>query len=183
MKKQSCHAPASTLEAWIERGIFNCRWILAPIYFGLAVSMILLMIKFIEELGHMLFTAFISSELDVIMGVLTLVDLALIGSLLVIVIFAGYENFVSKIDFEDHPDWPKWMGTIDFSALKLKLLSSIVAISAVELLKRFISLREVTPQDERTLTWLIVIHMVFVMSSLLLSFSDRIASHIKPSRA
>ena len=112
-----------------------------------------------------------------ILGILALVDLALTGSLLVIVIFSGYENFVSKIDHGSHRDWPDWMGTIDFTALKLKLLSSIVAISAIQLLKRFMS---VTDASDRDLFWLVVIHVVFVVSSVLLALSDRLSGTSHP---
>jgi uncharacterized protein (TIGR00645 family) len=108
----------------------------------------------------------------VILGLLALVDLALTGSLVVIVIFSGYENFVSKIDHSGHKDWPEWMGTIDFTALKIKLLGSIVAISAIQLLKQFMSVSTVSDRD---LFWLVVIHVVFVISSVLLALSDRIS--------
>src|SRR3990170_1021970 len=165
---------------WIlESLIFSSRWILAPFYLGLAVSLLILLVKFMAELWHMASHAFSSTESDVILGVLSLVDLTLTGSLLIIVIFSGFENFVSKIDHSGHKDWPEWMGTIDFSALKLKLLSSIVAISAVQLLKQFMSLKTVTPENERVLMWLVIIHVVFVVSSVLLALSDRIAGHEK----
>jgi uncharacterized protein (TIGR00645 family) len=167
----------STVENFLEQMLFGARWLLAPFYFGLAISLGVLLIKFIIELSHLTMTAFTSSETDAILGVLTLVDLALTGSLLIIVIFSGYENFVSKIDHTKHEDWPEWMGTIDFSALKLKLLSSIVAISAVQLLKQFMSLKTITPENERVLYWLVIIHVVFVVSSVLLALSDRIAGH------
>lgn len=173
MPKQS--APGA-LEKFLEFFIFNCRWVLAPFYLGLAFSILFLLVKFVFELVHIAMSVFAANEIDVILAVLTLVDLTLIGSLLVIVIFAGYENFVSKIDFATHPDWPAWMGTIDFSALKLKLLSSIVAISAIELLKRFMSMKSVGPEDEKVLLWLVIIHMVFVVSSVLLALSDKIAA-------
>ena len=101
-----------------------------------------------------------------------LVDLTLTASLLIIVVFSGYENFVSRVDHSGHADWPEWMGTIDFTALKLKLLSSIVAISAIQLLKQFMSLAKTSDRD---LFWLVVIHVVFVISSVLLALSDRIA--------
>jgi uncharacterized protein (TIGR00645 family) len=114
------------------------------------------------------------SEPEVIVGVLSLVDMSLTGSLLIIVIFSGYENFVSRIDHMSHKDWPAWMGTIDFSALKLKLLSSIVAISAIQLLKQFMALNKVSDRD---LYFLIIIHVVFVVSSVLLGLADRIAGH------
>jgi uncharacterized protein (TIGR00645 family) len=159
---------------WIlESLIFSSRWILAPFYLGLAASLIVLLVKFMAELWHMASHAFTSTESDVILGVLSLVDLTLTGSLLIIVIFSGFENFVSKIDHSGHRDWPEWMGTIDFGALKLKLLSSIVAISAIQLLKQFMSIKDVS---EREIFWLVIIHVVFVTSSVLLALSDRIAS-------
>lgn len=171
------------IETFVESAIFASRWLLAPIYLGLAASLIILLIKFFAEIGHLALTAFTASEADVILGVLTLVDLALTGSLIVIVVFSGYENFVSRIDHSNHKDWPEWMGTIDFSGLKLKLLSSIVAISGVQLLKQFMSLKTVTPEHERVLFWLVIIHVVFVVSSVLLALSDRISGHEKGEEA
>lgn len=168
---------AKKTETLLERLIFASRWLLAPFYLGLAISIIVLLVKFMAELVHLVLGAFSLSEPDVILGVLTLVDLALTGSLLIIVIFSGYENFVSKIDHSAHTDWPEWMGTIDFAALKLKLLSSIVAISAIQLLKQFMSIKTVTPENEKVLYWMVIIHFVFVVSSVLLALSDRIAGH------
>ena len=133
----------------------------------------MLLIKFMFELVHIAETAFTATESEVILGLLALVDLALTGSLIVIVIFSGYENFVSKIDHSRHRDWPEWMGTIDFTALKIKLLASIVAISAIQLLKQFMS---ITTVSDRDLFWLVVIHVVFVVSSVLLALSDRISA-------
>lgn len=165
------------IESLLEKAIFASRWVLAPFYLGLAASLFLLLIKFAQELWHMAAHAFSSTESEAILGVLSLVDLALTGSLLIIVIFSGYENFVSKIDHSNHRDWPEWMGTIDFSALKLKLLSSIVAISAIQLLKQFMSPASITAENDRMIFWLVVIHVVFVVSSVMLALSDRIASH------
>lgn len=165
------------IEYALEQAIFTCRWLLAPFYIGLAISLAVMLIKFIVELIHITTHAFTASESDVIVGVLSLVDLALTGSLLVIVIFSGYENFVSRINHENHEDWPTWMGTIDFSALKLKLLSSIVAISAIQLLKQFMEIKKnlSNPAGERELMWYVIVHLVFVVSSVLLALSDRIA--------
>src|SRR5262245_54367777 len=169
----------NVLERIIERCLFGARWLLAPFYVGLAFALFVLMVKFIEEFWYLAINTFTWTEAQVILGVLTLVDLALTGSLLVIVIFSGYENFVSKIDHSSHEDWPAWMGTIDFTALKLKLLSSIVAISAIHLLKQFMSIRigqqGMTPANDRELFWYVVIHVVFVVSSVLLALSDRIS--------
>lgn len=168
---------AHRVEIALENLLFSSRWLLAPFYFGLALSLVILLIKFLAELVHLATSAFSSTESDVILGLLTLVDLTLTGSLLIIVIFSGYENFVSKMDHSNHGDRPEWMGTIDFAALKLKMLSSIVAISAVQLLRQFMSLGTVTPEREKELFWLVVIHIVFVVSSVLLALSDRIAGH------
>ncbi len=164
----------SKVEKALEVLIFTSRWILAPFYLGLAISLLVLLVKFTGELFHIALHAFTATESEVILGVLALVDLTLTASLLIIVIFSGYENFVSKIDHSGHRDWPEWMGTIDFSGLKLKLLSSIVAISAIQLLKQFMSIQNIS---EREIFWLVVIHVVFVVSSVLLALSDRISGH------
>jgi uncharacterized protein (TIGR00645 family) len=166
----------TTVESVLERALFASRWLLAPFYFGLAISVAILLIKFLQELFHLAAIAFGASEADVILGVLTLIDLALTGSLLLIVIFSGYENFVSRIDHTDHRDRPEWMGTIDFTALKIKLLGSIVAISAIQLLKQFMAVKSVS---DRELMWYVVIHVVFVVSALLLALSERISGEGK----
>jgi uncharacterized protein (TIGR00645 family) len=163
-----------TIETWLESMLFASRWLLAPFYLGLAFSLIVLLIKFVAELGHMAIHAFTATESEVILGVLALVDLSLTGSLIVIVIFSGYENFVSRIDHGNHTDWPDWMSKIDFSGLKLKLLSSIVAISAIQLLKQFMSLDKVSDRD---IMWMVIVHVVFVVSSVLLALSDRLTVH------
>ncbi len=167
-------------EALLENVLFSSRWLLAPFYLGLAASLIVLLIKFLAELFHIAAHAFTATESEVILGVLALVDLALTGSLIIIVIFSGYENFVSRIDHGDHRDWPEWMGKIDFSGLKLKLLSSIVAISAIQLLKQFMTIDKVSDRD---LMWLVIIHVVFVVSSVFLALSDRLSGHGDPSHA
>jgi uncharacterized protein (TIGR00645 family) len=171
----------SLIENALEKTLFASRWLLAPFYLGLAAGVVILLIKFMQELYHLAQIAISGSEADAILGVLTLVDLALTGSLLLIVILSGYENFVSKIDHSRHRDWPEWMGTIDFTALKIKLLGSIVAISAIQLLKQFMAVKTAS---DRELIWYVVIHVVFVVSSVLLALSDRISGETKaPSGA
>lgn len=165
---------AHQVEHIFERSMFASRWLLAPFFLGLAVSIVVLLIKFASELLHIVTHAFSMTETETILGVLSLVDLTLAASLLIIVIFSGYENFVSKIDHSGHKDWPEWMGTIDFTGLKLKLLSSIVAISAVQLLKQFFSIETVTKEN---LMWLCIVHVVFIFSMVLLALADRIAGH------
>lgn len=119
------------IEQFLEKFIFNSRWLLAPFFLGLVVSIVLLFIKFPQELTHLVVQVFNASESEVIIVVLALVDMTLIGSLLLMIIFSGYEIFVSKIDVGDHSDRPDWMGKVDFSGLKLKVIGAIVAISAI----------------------------------------------------
>ncbi|WP_341991522.1 TIGR00645 family protein [Azorhizobium sp. AG788] len=161
------------LERAIESILFRSRWLMAPFYLGLVVALLVLLFKFGRELLHFVSIALSATESDIILGILALVDLTLTGNLVLIVIFSGYENFVSKIDPAGHPDWPEWMTKVDFAGLKQKLLASIVAISAIQLLKAFMNL---TPEaNQTTLMWLVVIHVVFVGSSLVLAWSDKIS--------
>ena len=124
-----------TIEKKIEHGIFLSRWILAPFYVGLLIAAFVLLLHFVIELVHFVTHSFSATETEMIIGILTLVDLTLICSLVLIVVFSGYENFVSRIDPAEHPGWPEWMSKIDFVGLKQKMMGSIVAISAVRLLK------------------------------------------------
>jgi uncharacterized protein (TIGR00645 family) len=167
------------LENLIERTLTASRWLLAPFFLGLALGVVILLIKFVQELYHLAIQALSLSEAQAILGVLSLVDLALTAALVMIVIFSGYENFVSQIDHSTQRHWPEWMGSIDFTALKIKLLGSIVAISAIQLLKQFVTVHTVS---ERDLMWYVVIHVVFVVSSVLLALSDRLSGDVKSAR-
>ena len=162
------------IERLLERFLFQSRWLLAPFYVMLVACLGVLLVKGGQETVHFVTHAFTSTEAEVILGVLALVDLTLTGSLIVIVIFSGYENFVSRIDPGKTEDWPEWMGKIDFTGLKLKLLSSIVAISAIQLLKAFMNLRNM---PDRELWWLVGIHLVFVGSGLIMALTDRLSEH------
>ena len=164
------------LERAIESVLFRSRWIMAPFYLGLVVSLLVLLFKFGKEVLHFVVHVPTATESDVILGILALVDLTLTGNLVLIVIFSGYENFVSKIDPEGHPDWPEWMTRVDFTGLKQKLLASIVAISAIQLLKAFMNLDKGN-MVETTLMWLVIIHVVFVGSSLVLAWSDKLSAN------
>lgn len=164
------------IERMLERILFASRWLLAPFYLALVVALVLMLLKMGQEVVHYSLHAFEFSESQIILSTLALVDLTFTGSLIVIVIFSGYENFVSKIDASEHKDWPEWMGKIDFTGLKLKLLSSIVAISAIQLLKAFMDLKNIT---DRELTWLVIIHVVFVVSGVILALTDKIAGETR----
>lgn len=158
------------IERWIEWFIFSSRWLLSVFYVGLVFALVVLLVKFVQEAVHVVAITLTATESDIILSTLALVDLTFTGSLIIIVIFSGYENFVSRIDIGDTKDWPEWMGKIDFTGLKLKLMSSIVAISAIQLLKSFMN---VSKTSDRDLYWLVAIHMVFVVSGLLMALTDR----------
>ena len=168
------------LERYLEKTIFNSRWILAPFYLGLVLGIILLFIKFIQKTVMMFNTVFSASVSDVIVNILVLVDLSLVASLLLIIIFSGYEIFVSKIDTGDHVDRPSWMGKVDFSGLKLKVIGAIVAISAIDLLKSFMDIpNELSEGEADKLMWKVIIHMTFVLSGLLFAIMDKVVGDTK----
>jgi len=166
----------NSLERILENGLFFSRWLMAPVYVGLALALAGLVIVFARELIHEGAHIMTMDPEKAILAVLSLIDLSLAGNLLLIVIFSGYENFVSRIDKADMEDRPEWMGTVDFSALKMKLLASIIAISAVALLKQFMIMGEPGAMSREHLIFLIVIHLTFVVSGLLMGAMDFLAS-------
>lgn len=165
------------IERALEMFLFTSRWLMAPFYIGLVVALVALLAVFANEIVHTLPTLFSGGESAVVVWVLTLIDLSLAANLLLMVIFSGYENFVSKMDVVGHPDRPSWMGTIDFSGMKLKLIASIVAISAIYLLKSFMNIgKPGYPLDQAGLMWAVIIHLTFVLSGVLLALMDWVAS-------
>jgi uncharacterized protein (TIGR00645 family) len=158
----------STLEHWV----FRSRWLLAPFFIGLLLAIIALLLKFVKSLWQLALDMFTLSADQMIISILSLVDAALIASLLLIIGFSGYENFVSKIGVGEHEDRPAWMGKVGFSDLKLKLMGALVAISAVELLKAFINVDADSPWQP--LAWRVGIHVTFVVSGVLFAITDRI---------
>src|SRR6202047_129061 len=159
------------VENGLESLLFNSRWLMAPFYFGLVISLAVLLLKFCMVLWEFIVHAPGSKESDIILGVLSLIDISLTGNLIVIVVFSGYENFVSRIDAGGHPDWPDWMTKVDFAGLKQKLLASIVAISAIQVLKAFMNIDAAFAATR--MIWLVGVHLVFVISALLWAVSDR----------
>lgn len=159
------------IEHTLERFIFASRWLLAPFYVGLVGAIALLLFKFVKEFINLLPVVLTGEGSQVMAGVLTLVDVALVANLLIIIIFAGYENFVSKIDTGDHVDRPDWMGHVSFTDLKIKVIGSIVAISGIELLKAFVSVEAYTNEQ---LAWKVGLHMAFVVSGVLFAVMDRL---------
>lgn len=151
--------------------MFGSRWLLAPLYVGLVLSIILLLIKFAKEFYFLAGGIMTAESGDVIIGILSLIDITLIANLLIIIVYAGYENFVSKMHTGDHEDRPDWMGHVDFSDLKIKVIGSIAAISAIELLKAFMNAEGLTNTQ---LGWKVGIHLTFVASGVLFALMDRL---------
>lgn len=161
-----------TIETLIEKAIFAARWLQAPLYLGLIVTLVVLVLKFYDEMVHVTAIAWRAEEGDVILYVLTLVDIVMVANLVVMVMISGYENFISRIEVAEAAEKLSWFGKLDHGSIKIKLASSIVAISAIHLLKAFLNAEHI-PNDKLIL--LIIMHVVFVFSALLLSIMDRIS--------
>ncbi|WP_018267854.1 TIGR00645 family protein [Methylosinus sp. LW4] len=161
------------MKRFFESFLFMSRWLLAPFFVMLAVGLLELLykasVRLYEATAHLLTAA----ESDMTLLVLDLIDMTLTGALVVTVMLSVYENFVSRVDTKNQPGWPDWMGSIDFSELKLKLLSTIVAISAIKLLEAFM---DVPHTNDRELYFYLGIHMVFVVSTLAFALSERLAN-------
>lgn len=161
------------VETVIEQLLFKGRWLLAPLYLGLLVGLLVIVVKFVVAMWHLIMTVGDETLASTTLGVLEILDIALLGNLIVLVIFSGYENFVSKIGAaENSKDRPSWMGKVDFSSLKIKLIGSLVAISVIELLKDFMSPQNINGTTE---IWRIAIHLTFVVSGVLFAVMDYIA--------
>ncbi len=163
------------LEMKFEQLLFASRWLLAPVYLGLVIALFMLMFVFARELLHYIPQLAKMDGDKVVVMLLTLIDMALAGNLLLIVIFSGYENFVSKFDVVEKDDRPDWMGRIDFSGLKIKLIGSIVAISGIQLLKRFMEVGKGeidVALASHELRWMVILHLTFVVSGVLMALMD-----------
>jgi uncharacterized protein (TIGR00645 family) len=161
------------VESAFEHFLFTSRWLLAPVYLALVFTLLILLVKVVKQLWELTSTIMTASGNDVIIGVLSIVDISLIMNLLIIIIFSGYENFVSKMeDLHGHADRPDWMGHIGFTDLKLKLIGSIIAISGIELLKVFMNVDAVS---DRHMAWTLGIHLAFVVSGVLYALTDKLS--------
>ena len=162
------------IEQFLERSMYASRWIMAPIYLGMSLILLSLAIKFFQELYHFIPHILDLPDSEITLKLLTFIDLTLVGSLTVIVMFSGYENFVSRIDIGTSTEKLGWLGTHDYGSLKTKVTSSIVAISSIHLLKIFMNV-EVTANDK--LLWYVVIHLSLVISAFFMGYLDNITKH------
>ncbi|BBS38702.1 UPF0114 protein [Enterobacter cloacae] len=155
------------MERFFENAMYASRWLLAPVYFGLSLALVALCIKFFQEIFHVLPDIFSIAEADLI-----LVLLSLVGGLLVMVMFSGYENFVSQLDISEHKEKLSWLGKMDASSLKNKVAASIVAISSIHLLRVFMDAKNV---PDNKLMWYVIIHLTFVLSAFAMGYLDKIS--------
>ena len=166
-----------SIEKGLEKLIFNSRWILSIFYLVLILSLVILTVKFLQEFTHFTLSFWTATESQFVSDILGLVDKTLLANLLILVIFSGYENFVSVIGVaKDSIDRPSWMGQVDFAGLKLKLMGSIVALSGIKLLAAFLEIGDINRDD---LAWMIGIHITFVLTAVLFALSERFMVHHK----
>ena len=154
--------------------MYASRWFLAPIYIGLSFALLALVIKFFQELTHFIPYILETDEPQLLLKVLSLIDVTLVGSLVVIVMFSGYENFVSRMDISEATEKLEWLGTHDYGSLKMKIATSIVAISSIHLLEIFMNIKTI---DNDKIMWYALVHLTFVISALLMGYLDKVTKH------
>ena len=162
------------MERTFESLLYASRWLLAPIYIGLSLALLALGIKFFQEVAHVLPAVLQTKEADLVLIVLSLVDIALVGGLIVMVMLSGYENFVSAIDIKEGAEKLGWLGKLDAGSLKQKVAASIVAISSIHLLKAFMNAPQISNDK---LMWYVIIHITFVLSAMGMALVDRMNRH------
>ena len=159
--------------------MYASRWLLAPIYIGLSIGLLLLGIKFFQEVMHIFPSVLEMKETDLVLFILSMVDIALVGGLIIMVMFSGYENFVSRLNIEEDAEKLSWLGKLDSGSLKQKVAASIVAISSIHLLQKFMNISAEPflnnmKATETQLMWYVIIHLTFVLSALGMAWVDKI---------
>ena len=162
------------MERFLENAMYASRWLLAPIYFGLSLALLALALKFFQEVFHILPNVFSMAEANLILVLLSLIDMALVGGLLVMVMISGYENFVSQLDIDEGKEKLNWLGKMDSGSLKMKVAASIVAISSIHLLKVFMDAKNI---PDSKLMWYVVLHLTFVASAFAMGYLDKLTKH------
>ena len=154
------------MESLFEKLFYSARWILAPLFLGLSLALLALALKFFQEVWHVLPHVFELSESDLILSLLSMVDMGLVGGLIVMVMYSSYENFVSRLDL-DEKDSERlgWLGKMDAGSLKNKVAASIVAISSIHLLRIFMNISTI---ENDKLLWYVIVHLTFVLSALVM---------------
>ena len=173
MNQKSLLSKKLILENLIENFIFSSRWLQAPLYLGLILVQIIYTYKYVLELYHIVISANKSTEFQVLVGILSLIDATMVANLVAMVIIGGYATFVSKLNLIDETDKPDWLEHIDPGAIKVKLASALIGISSIHLLRSFIEIDSVNTEK---LKWQIILHMTFILSTIFLALSEYIMS-------
>jgi len=160
----------NVIEAKLEKVLYAARWLLAPLYLGLSLALVLLSIKFFQEVIHLFLTILSTTESEMVLVILSLVDMSLVGGLIIMVMLSGYENFVSQINIDDGEEKLSWLGKLDAGSLKQKVAASIVAISSIHLLQKFMNAEHI---DNEKLMWYVLIHITFVLSAIGMAWVDK----------
>lgn len=188
---QSGSRRTKRFEQSIEHFIFASRWLQAPLFLGLIVASLLYAIRFLMELVKLIPAMIFAPEPEpLLLGVLGLVDMTMVANLIIMIVIGGYTLFVSKLNIDGHEDKPEWLDKTSAATLKIKLASALVGVSGIHLLKTFIELggeahgisthggpshEELQPQiDNMKIMWQVVIHTIFLLSAIVLSWSERI---------
>ena len=162
------------IERIAEKILYASRWLLAPIYLGLSFGLLILGVKFFQEIIHVIPLIIETPETDIVLLILSLIDISLVGGLIVMVMLSGYENFVSTIDLDEGSEKLNWLGKMDAGSLKQKVAASIVAISSIHLLKAFMNAQSI---ENDKLMWYVIIHLTFVVSAIGMAYVDSINKH------
>jgi uncharacterized protein (TIGR00645 family) len=166
------------METTVEYTVFASRWFQALIYLGLVVGSGMYVYKFMDQLVVLAINLKAWSEVEVMLGILGLIDISMVMNLLIIVIIGGYSIFTSRIDFDEQEDRPHWIDNLDADRLKVKLATSLASISGVHLLKTFIDIHEEAKTEGfQSLEFEIIIHLVFIISALILAWIAKILNH------
>jgi uncharacterized protein (TIGR00645 family) len=160
------------VEKGLENFLFAARWLAAPIYLGLVFCLFMLLVTFVRYLWMAAQRMPTFTFHDTAVAVVAFIDLALIANLVLIVIFVGYENFVSRLDIDEHADKPGWIGEVDYTGLKMKLFSSLVAITGIDLLKQFMELQNDVSRDVGELRWMVGIHVTFLITLVMSALAN-----------
>ncbi|MGF6172660.1 TIGR00645 family protein [Ensifer sp. 4252] len=163
-----------SLELLVERIILSSRWLLVIFYLGLVAALALYGVSFMYKFLKIASMVFVYDDAQMILSMLGLIDAALVASLIVMVMISGYENFVSRFDEADAE--VSFLGKLDAGSLKIKVASSIVAISSIHLLQIFLNTLQYTSQQ---LMWATIMHLAFVVSAVLLGYLEQIMNGLK----
>jgi uncharacterized protein (TIGR00645 family) len=158
--------------------IFMSRWLQVPLYLGLIVAQGVYVVLFVKEVWHLVTSVTALDETAIMLVVLGLIDVVMISNLLIMVIVGGYETFVSRLGLEGHPDEPEWLDHVNAGVLKVKLSMALIGISSINLLKTFINPDQHT---EHAVLWQVIIHVVFLLSALIMAWTDRLTTHTHPA--